>query len=214
MLANLQVQARVPRTMLHFMAGLRFEGLWRYAVRRTPGGRHVWQRLLCEMREVPSPPTAADPEGAWWCARRCAAVLGQLPWETMCKVPTPSAAPAQLAQALGPVLPACRLQILSTCQVRALEGVLASGGGLLVRLHRQGARHWVWVVGIERRGRSGSLLVVAPRWLAPWGCGYGARLWVQGTGRWTLRGTDGQRLEGLGLEALGVLPCRPSLPSE
>jgi len=215
--ANLRAPALVPSTVHYFMAGLRFEGLWRHAVRRTPGGRLAWLRLPCEEHEAAVQPTA-DPEGAWWCARRCVAVLGQLPWNALSSwdaARDPSPAPVPLALALEQALPASRAQILPPpkCQAWALEGVLESGGGLLVRLHRQGAMHWVWVVGAERRGCSQSLLVVAPPWLAPWGCGYGARLRIQRQGRWALRGTDGQRLEGLGLEGLSVLPRGPYQPS-
>ena len=55
------------------MDGLRFDGLWSYLARNSAG---AWRWKALPLPETPSAwIRLSDPQGAWWCARQCAAVM-------------------------------------------------------------------------------------------------------------------------------------------
>ena len=63
----------MPRSPIRtFMPGLRFDTQWRYEV-----GTQTRKTRWATLPTVPDAQCLPDPLGAWWCARRCAAVLRQ-----------------------------------------------------------------------------------------------------------------------------------------
>lgn len=191
-----------------FVRGLRFDGLWQYAVRMA-SGRTSWKELPLQ----PNPHARAcmdDPEGAWWCVRRSAAVLRGAPWRSV-RLPhglPPRPDAEEVGRVLGAMLPGWTLQSRQDIPA-SLEGTshaLEGGGCALVRLtlpasHRPTA-YWAWVVGAEAQDRGRALLVVGPQWLPCWGCGYGARVMADANGACHVRSTEGQHLLCDGMQAL------------
>lgn len=187
----------------HFMQGLCFDGLWRYAVRESESTLR-WDELSLESGTSRA---SGDPEGAWWCARRCVAVLGQRAWRLVRPPQALQRCPsiAQVERVLHTMLPGWDLraeQGRGPASMNAIVQALEQGGCALVRLVLQGPRRqgvcWAWVVGVEMRARAPlqaqerALLVVGAPWHAPWGCGYGARLMPGEYGAWVVRSTEGQ----------------------
>ncbi len=199
-----------------FMPGLQFDGPWRYAVGQEPEVH--WQEMPLEPGLL-SRASSGDPEGAWWCVRRCVAVLGRQTWRTVHPPQRLSARPPmeEVGEVLQRLLPQWALRVEEGA-IRDLMGTaslaLERGGCALVRLAlhrgRQPAGCWAWVVGTEVRAHLRSMLVVGPRWSVPWGCGYGARVMVDGQGGYQLRGTDGQYLQGTGMEMLTLMQAPPA----
>ncbi|CAC9688171.1 Uncharacterised protein [Delftia tsuruhatensis] len=70
-----------------FTPGLRFDRFWQYQTLTTTGAAH-WSQLPL----APGPHDALDPNGAWWCSRRCAAVLLRRRWQAMHMPPQPARA--------------------------------------------------------------------------------------------------------------------------
>ena len=94
-----------------YMGGLRLNGLWSYAARNSAG---AWRWKALPLPETPSPKVRlGDPQGAWWCARQCAAVMspGAVPPQSLVKTQMPHPEPAALAQALQALLPDCSVQV-------------------------------------------------------------------------------------------------------
>ena len=95
----------------HYMDGLRFDGVWMYLVKGRAGA-WSWKAL-----PLPEAPLAwvrlGDPQGAWWCARQCAAVMSPsaVPPRSLVITPMPPPEPATLAQALQAFLPDCSVQM-------------------------------------------------------------------------------------------------------
>ena len=111
----------VPSHSLHlahrYMDGLRFDGVWSHVARNSAGAWR-WKALpLPIMPAMPKAPSArsrlGDPQGAWWCARQCAAVMSPsaVPAQSLVKTPMPPPEPAALVQALQALLPNCTVQI-------------------------------------------------------------------------------------------------------
>jgi hypothetical protein len=202
-----------------FMPGLRFDGLWRYAVRESESTLR-WDELPLES-EVSR--ASGDPDGAWWCVRRCVAVLGQRAWRLVLPPQALQRCPsiAQVERVLHTLLPGWDLgteQGGALASMNAIVRALEQGGSALVRLVLQGPRRqgvcWAWVVGVEMRARAPvqaqerALLVVGAPWHAPWGCGYGARLMPGEHGAWVVRSTEGQCLACEAVEVV-VLELAP-----
>ena len=196
-----------------FMPGLQFDGLWRYAVGKE--SEVHWQDMPLEPGLLPRA-SSGDPEGAWWCVRRCVAVLGRQPWRAVHPphrlLPHPSV--VEVAEVLQRLLPSWAVRVepsVTPDPMEAAARALEQGGCTLVRLaahrRRQPTGCWAWVVGVEAQARARSMLVVGPLWPAPWGCGYGARVMAEGPGGYQLRGTDGQYLQGDGMEMLTLMPA-------
>jgi hypothetical protein len=138
-----------------FLPGLRFDTLWRYLA-RTPSGGRRWALLPLGAEYG----VEVDPYGAWWCVRRCAAVLSQRRWQDM-RLP-PALSPHPLADEVGQFL---RSQLpgwrVASHEGRPLDPVpvcaqaLSQGGSALLQLQclghspRPQRRFWVWVVGVE-----------------------------------------------------------------
>ncbi|MCX7507642.1 hypothetical protein OSS46_19755 [Delftia tsuruhatensis] len=138
-----------------FMSGLRFDTQWRYAV-CTPSRRTRWATLPA----VPDAQCLPDPLGAWWCARRCAAVLRQRAWLQV-QLPlqlTPQPGPQELAQVLALLLPGWRAQLENFPALAPLRCAQAMqrGGSAMLLLEMPGHRFrdpavfWMWVIGMER----------------------------------------------------------------
>jgi putative phage-type endonuclease len=184
-----------------FMPGLRFDTLWQYQVESASKGI-VWEKLPLELDST----ATYDPEGIWWCVRQCAAVVECVPWRSV-RLPKKLAlhpSPKEVAQVLRKALPNRTLQTELGPMHTSLESisqVLSRRGCALVRLEllhkKQPTMHWVWVVGTEVQTDFQELLVVGPDWLAPWGCGFGARVQMKSTGTCQLRSTDGVQLQGV-----------------
>ena len=167
----------VPPGFFHlahrYMDGLRFDGVWSYLAKGRAGAWR-WKALpLPIMPAMPEAPSArgrlGDPQGAWWCARQCAAVMSPsaVPPQSLVKTPMPHPEPAALAQALQARLPNCSVQI-HECGKAANQSmdiaadmaqVLQAGGCALLRLEsvdrkveRNGSVpvvRWTWLVGLE-----------------------------------------------------------------
>ena len=117
--------------------------------------------------------------------------------------------------------------------------VLQAGGCALLRLEnldRKAERNgsaasvrWAWMVGMEawhqaraNKPMQGSmnstgtdnsvhtLLVVGPHWLAPWGCGFGAKLRAQADGTWRLASTDGEVMHCRVTACIAIQPAAPA----
>lgn len=211
-----------------YLQGLRFAGAWAYPM-TLPSGRRRWQTL--PLLEPSSVRTADhDPQGAWWCVRRCAAVMGQRSLRSLRAVQQWSPAPeaAQVAQALQELLPSCLVypsHLFSELPMAHIARLLDNGGCALLRLAfmpyagNTAKVYWAWVVGVETccfvtRGEAPAitketlqaLLLVGQRWAAPWGSGFGAKLQRAGTERCMLCSVDGQRLQGSCTAVVVVTP--------
>ena len=198
-------QASASHLVHRYVDGLRFDGVWEYQV-LTSSGRIRWKAL--PLLEAPS--TAAqllDAQGAWWCVQRCAAFMSQRVRLTvkLSKGHTPCPQDTEVAQALKALLPDCEVQIGDSIlghSVEHLAAVLEERGSALLRLERSTSSDslscvcWLWVVGIEAqygvKGQIRALLVVGPRWPAPWGSGFGAKVFPYGDGYWRLSSVDGE----------------------
>lgn len=118
----------------HFTPGLRFDALWKYAI-RTPAGRARWARLPLGQAEC----VVSDPHGAWWCARRCAAVLRREAWQS---VNLPPGLPLQpesgkVALALNALVPRCQVVLndsAAQAPLRPCTDALLAGGSALLQL--------------------------------------------------------------------------------
>ena len=123
----------------HYMHGLCFDGMWDYHT-RSRKGRKSWARLDLGSDSYPWT-QEDDPEGAGWCVRCCASVLGQrpVPLTHMQNSPTPTGDPASVAFALRELLPKFEVDVqLCTGQnvIQDVEKVIKGGGSMLVRLKR------------------------------------------------------------------------------
>ena len=168
----------VPSSSFHlehrYMDGLRFDGLWSYLKRNSTG---AWRWKVLPMPEAPSAwVRLGDPQGAWWCARQCAAVMNPsaLPPQSLVKARVPHSRepePAALVQALQAFLPNCAVQMhgcgdtanqamnIAVNMAADMAQVLQAGGCALLRLEsvdrkveRNGntpAVRWAWLVGME-----------------------------------------------------------------
>ena len=171
----------VPSHSLHlahrYMDGLRFDGVWSHVARNSAGAWR-WKALpLPIMPAMPKAPSArsrlGDPQGAWWCARQCAAVMSPsaVPPQPLVKTPMPHPEPAALAQALQAFLPNCAVQMrecgdtanqsmdIAVNMAADMAQVLRAEGCALLRLEsldRKVERNdnslnvrWAWMVGME-----------------------------------------------------------------
>jgi len=198
-----------------FVRGLRFDGSWQYAVRMA-SGRQSWRELPLTL----NPGARArmdDPDGAWWCVRRCVAVLRGAPWGSVRLPPGLSPRPdaQEAGRVLGSMLPGW-MPLSPQDMCASLEGAshaLGWGGCALVRLKLSAAHRsavcWAWVVGVEVQERVRALLVVGPQWPPCWGCGYGARVMADPRGACHVRGTEGQHLLCDGMQVLILAPPLP-----
>lgn len=189
-----------PKTQIHrFLPGLRFHSFWYYQTRGTTG-RLRWARLPM----VSDACAMADPDGAWWCAQRCAAVLARRPWRSL---PLPSGLPAQpgaeeVAREMQQWLPDLSV---ATATVERCTHALERGGSALLQLHAWNratpAPRWAWVVGVEweaslphqglapstpplsaRPMEPRALLIVPFGQDMPWATGHTARVRLYGQG--------------------------------
>ena len=196
----------------HYMHGLCFDGMWDYHT-RSRKGRKSWARLDLGSDAYPWA-QEDDPEGAGWCVRCCASVLGQrpVPLTHMQNSPTPTGDPASVAFALRELLPKFEVDVqLCTGQnvIQDVEKVIKDGGSMLVRLKRaSGVRQippsWMWIVGVELRpvarcalGAQGTpktpALLLVGRGLEPsWASGYGVKAICEEDALWSVRSVDGQ----------------------
>ena len=111
----------VPSRSFHlehrYMNGLRFDGVWSHVARNSAGAWRWKAPPLPIMPAMPEAPSAwvrlGDPQGAWWCARQCAAVMSTsaVPPQSLVKTPMPHPEPAALVQALQALLPNCAVQM-------------------------------------------------------------------------------------------------------
>ncbi len=216
--------AHIGGVQHHYMHGFCFDGGWAYRA-RSRADRLRWRRLdlgsdgdLGSLKE--------DPEGAGWCLRCCASVLGQRPVSlaVMRQYPASAGEPAHVAMVLRALLPSHDIDILQPMDQLAVEMmkriaiVLESGGGVLARLQRKHAlrsipRCWVWIVGVETKHASLNetdnpalaLLLVTRELGPPWCSGYGAKaIWTNES--MTIRSVDGQVWTGMFDAVIGVLP--------
>ena len=243
-----------------YMDGLRLNGVWSYAARNSAG---AWRWKALPPPETPSTRVRlGDPQGAWWCARQCAAVMSPsaVPPQSLVKTPMPHPEPAALAQALQAFLPDCSVQ-MRECSDTAnqpidiaanidanvaadtavdMAQVLHAGGCALLRLERLDRKverngsvpvvRWTWLVGLETwhqtradRPMQGSidstgtdssvhaLLVVGPRWPAPWGGGFGAKVRPHADGSWRLASTDGEIMHCRVTACIAIQPAVPAV---
>lgn len=203
----------MPITHL-FTPGLRFATRWTYQT-RMPSGRMHWARLPLE----PDDADGIDPQGAWWCSRRCAAVLLCRPWQA---VRMPGGLPPQpeahkVAQVLAALLPGWQVVLpahAAQAPVQPCAQALCLGGSALLLLEPEACagqpqpqhRFWAWVVGVELQekrqradpaSRAGSsyasaLLTVPFGWPMPGVSGYSARVRMYGSGLCHVEGLHGQ----------------------
>ncbi len=191
----------------HYMHGLCFDGMWDYQT-RSRTGRKSWARLDLGSDAYPWA-QEDDLEGAGWCVRYCASVLGQRPVSLthMQKSPVPIGDPANVASTLRGLLPKFEINVqLRTGQefILKVANTIGVGGGVLARLERehelrQAPPSWVWIVGMELcfAGVQSSSLLLVSRDLTPaWACGYGAKAKLADGERWTICGVDGQAWSG------------------
>ena len=186
-----------------YMYGLRFDGLWSYLARNSAG---AWRWKALPLPEASSARVRlGDPQGAWWCARQCAAVMN------------PSALPPQsLVKAQVLLAGGCALLRLESLDRKAER----NGNAASVR--------WAWMVGMETwhqtradRPMQGSidstgtdstvhaLLVVGPHWPALWGSCFGAKVRAQTGGSWRLASTDGEVMHCKVTACIAIQPAGP-----
>ena len=146
----------MPRSPIRtFMPGLRFDTQWRYEV-----GTQTRKTRWATLPTVPDAQCLPDPLGAWWCARRCAAVLRQRAWLQV-QLPlqlTPQPGPQELAQVLALLLPGWKAQLENFPALAPLRCAQAMqrGGSAMLLLEMPGHRFrhpalfWTWVIGMER----------------------------------------------------------------
>jgi hypothetical protein len=215
-----------------FLPGLRFDTLWRYQT-LTPSGSLRWAVLPLGHLEHHD----VDPHGAWWCARRCAAVLGQHPWQSI-RLPQampPHPCASEVGRVLGYQLPGWQVQhneYMAQDPVPSCAQALNQGGSALLQMQLQSqgpgalARRifWTWIVGVEwqqtfRRAWMASdlhapaqprCLLAVPFGLSmPWSSGYTARVQVNEEGHCQLDAIDGQWRESLCLATVTLAPPAP-----
>ena len=195
------------------MHGLRFDGMWDYQT-RSRTGRKNWARLDLGSDAYPWA-QEDDPEGAGWCVRCCASVLGQRPVSLMQmqKTSVPNGEPASVANALHKLLPKFNIDTryaVDATTFQDVEKVIAAGGGALACLER---RHelrkippcWVWIVGVEIRTASlclssepSLMLLLVGRELSPhWASGYGAKAISTDVDSLLIRSVNGQAWGGI-----------------
>lgn len=157
-----------PASVVHrFVPGMRFEDVLVYqtCAHTGPAG---WEPLPLD------PETCEDfaDDGAWWCVRRCAAVLHRRPWKDLQLQPhLPVHLSAQrplapdvsdVARTLWSLMPGwdvvcCDAQT-GLDPVTACAPALLAGGSALLLLQSQEVddrslrRFWAWVVGLELPG--------------------------------------------------------------
>ena len=196
----------------YYMHGLCFDAMWNYQT-RSRTGRKSWARLDLGSDAYPWA-QEDDLEGAGWCVRCCASVLGQRPVSLthMQNSPTPTGDPARVAFALRQLLPNFQIYVQSGAGQDVghdVENVIKAGGTMLVRLKRaSGVRQippsWMWIVGVELRplahcalGAHGApktpALLLVGRGLEPsWASGYGVKAICEEDAIWSVRSVDGQ----------------------
>ncbi|WP_182342472.1 hypothetical protein [Comamonas koreensis] len=191
----------------HYMRGLCFDSMWDYQT-RSRSGRRSWARL--DMGSAAYPwAVEDDPEGAGWCVRCCASVLGQRPVSLtrMQKSPVPTGDPANVASALREILPTFEIDVQfgpGQELIHKVANTIGSGGGAIARLERQHELRqippcWVWLVGVEVKPASlcalndqpVSMLLVGRELSPPWASGYGAKATFLDSGGWMVRSVDG-----------------------
>ena len=196
----------------YYMHGLRFDGMWDYQT-HSRSGRRSWARL--DMGSAAYPwAVEDDPEGAGWCVRCCASVLGQrpVPLTHMQKAPIPTGEPASVASALRKLLPKFDIDMRDVVVGTTLQDVakvIEAGGGAIARLERSHELReippcWVWIVGVETMPlsrwlsteQSVGLLLVGRELEPPWASGYGARATFSDAGSWLIRSVDGHVWSG------------------
>ncbi|GAB2476927.1 hypothetical protein GCM10027082_30350 [Comamonas humi] len=209
-----------------YMDGLRFDGIWEYAVQTAAGPWH-WKAL--PLLDAPSSSaTHRDPQGAWWCVSQCATIMAQA--RLAAKLPKERASrpdPLEVEHVLQALLPGCEVQAEQPVTIHSitdLATVLEGRGCALLRLEGEASTghtsstRWVWMIGIEMQcgaeGKVSALLVVGPRWPAPWGSGFGAKLRPWKGGRWKLCSVDGEVMQGRVTAVIAVKPLvhRASIP--
>ena len=196
----------------HYMHGLCFDSMWVYQTRSRSGRRSLVRLDLGSDAD----PWAKedDPEGAGWCVRCCASVLGQRPVSLMQmqKTPVPNGEPASVANALHKLLPKFNIDAryaIDATTLQEVERVIAACGGVLARLER---RHelrqippcWVWIVGVEKKpaslclsGEPSLMLLLVGRELGPhWASGYGAKAVSADVDSLLIRSVNGQAWGG------------------
>ncbi|MFG5775768.1 hypothetical protein ACFIQF_01720 [Comamonas sp. J-3] len=165
----------VPSHSFHlehrYIDGLRFDGVWSYAARNSAG---AWRWKALPLPETPSARVRlGGPQGAWWCARQCAAVMSTsaVSPQSLVKTQMPHSEPAALAQALQAFLPDCSVQMrecgdtasqamdITVNMATDMAQVLQAGGCALLRLESLDRKvecndsspnvRWAWMVGME-----------------------------------------------------------------
>ena len=214
----------------HYIHGLCFDSMWSYQI-QSRAGRKGWARL--EPGRSADPKAAElDPEGASWCVRGCASVLGLRPVSLTRMKKLLGVAPdmAQVAAALVALLPGFDVRMQTGLNQTELQGVIQeiqAGGSMLVRLARvstmrQTPSSWMWVVGVELRpawhcalsatGKTAkdpgilALLLAGRGFGAPWASGYGAKAIEQEGAIWSVRSVDGQTWRAVVSCAVRIFP--------
>ena len=199
--------AHIGGVQHHYMHGLCFDGMWDYQT-RSRSGRRSWARLDLGSAAYPWA-VEDDQEGAGWCVRCCASVLGQrpVPLTHMQKAPVPKGDPANVASALRELLPTFEIDVQfgpGQELIHKVANTIGSGGGVLVRLERQHELRqipscWVWIVGMEVKrvslsalsNKPVSMLLVGRELSPPWASGYGAKAVFVDAGALMIRSVDG-----------------------
>jgi len=193
-----------------YMAGLRFNGIWEYQVQAQAG---QWRWKALDLGEQPPSGTRElDPQGAWWCVRQCSALMGQRSRASL-QIPKPRSPCPEPSEMLQALPPSCKARELNT---EDAEGALGRYiDDLVATIEKQGCAllrfeatarasepsrvRWVWMVGTEARvgdNRLSALLVVGPRWPAPWGSGFGAKAQPLPDASWKICSVDGEVMRG------------------
>lgn len=151
----------MQRSVNHrFMPGLRFAGTWQYAM-HAPSDRVRWAALpMAQAVGSDDMHALHDLCGAWWCARRCTAVLQQRPWRSVQLPPDLPALPSasEVAGVLQALLPGWHVlaqHFPALAPLHCAQALLHGGCSLL---WLEAARHdgilpsafWAWVMGVER----------------------------------------------------------------
>lgn len=214
----------------HLTPGLRFAARWKYAA-RAPSDRACWSRLPLGQPDA----GRVDPHGAWWCVRRCAAVLRREVWQSVDLPPGMPLRPGpeDVAMALHALMPRWQVQLSAGAGHSPLQSctrALLAGGGAVLQLQsealnrRPQSTFWAWVIGVEmhqrmlpapvkpwpscRAPRPVALLAIPFGWSMPWACGYAARVQVNRDGHCDVDGIDGQWRECRCLAAITLSPAQ------
>lgn len=216
----------------HFTPGLHFAARWKYAA-RAPSGRACWSRLPLGQPDA----GRADPHGAWWCVRRCAAVLRREMWQSVDLPPGMPLRPGpeDVALALHALMPRWQVQLSAGAgaghsPLQSCTRALLAGGGAVLQLQSEALHRcpqstfWAWVIGVEmhqrmlpapvkpwpscRAPRPVALLAIPFGWSMPWACGYAARVQVNRDGHCDVDGIDGQWRECRCLAAITLSPAQ------